>query len=83
MGSSICQKELELIYNQDHFNSCGISSSPRNDFTETLPTGLIFSSQVLTKGNPKPALAQLTDASCSFSTSAIGLARFEGGNSGP
>lgn len=65
------------------FNSCDISSALWNDFTIMLPSGLIFYSWVLTKGNPKPALAQLTEASCSFSTSAIGLARFEGGNSGP
>lgn len=83
MGSSICQRELGFIYNQAHFNSCGISSSPWNEFTKTLPSGLIFSSEVPTKGNPRPALAQLTEASCSFSTSAMGLARFEGGNNGP
>lgn len=43
----------------------------------------IFFQQVLTKGNPKPALAQLTDDSCSLSWSAIGLARFGEGNTGP
>lgn len=36
----------------------------------------------LTKGNPKPALAQLTPASFSLSTSATGDTRFEGGKTG-
>lgn len=39
--------------------------------------------QVVTNGNPKPARAQFTDESCSLSTSATGLARLEGGNTGP
>lgn len=39
--------------------------------------------QTLTSGSPKPALAQLTDDSCSFSTSATGLAMLVGGKTGP
>lgn len=37
----------------------------------------------LTRGRPSPALAQLTKDNCSLSMSAIGLARLEGGNTGP
>lgn len=51
--------------------------------TKALSHVVMYQQYVLTKGSPKPALAQLTDASCSFSTSATGLARFEGGNTGP
>lgn len=39
--------------------------------------------QRLTSGSPKPALAQLTDDNCSFSTSATGLAMLVGGKTGP
>lgn len=42
-------------------------------------------SQVLlpTSGRPNPALAQLTEESCSLRVSATGLARLVGGNTGP
>lgn len=42
----------------------------------------LYESTVLTRGNPRPALAQLTPASFSFRTSATGLIKLEGGNNG-
>lgn len=37
---------------------------------------------MLTRGSPRPALAQLTPASFSFKTSATGLIKFGAGNRG-
>lgn len=37
---------------------------------------------IITSGKPRPALAQLTPASFSLSTSATGLIRLWGGNNG-